>query len=176
MEGAAPGSIFHFQKLRPRLLSAALDLRRRRGDGASGIVVLEADAEAELHRPRTIGPGIVIAVALTRQVAKGVRTAESEADRIQQLSMVQYVGENDLELAADTLRDPDVFLDAHIHVPVGQSGENAPASVLRVQTEDRITEVVIYGLRVGEEIDGQSLIAKAHRACRAVDRVAPSVG
>ena len=64
---------------------------------------LEANAEAKLHRPRGIGTGIVRTVALTRQVAKTPRTAESDANRIKKLEMVQDVCEDNLELGADPL-------------------------------------------------------------------------
>ena len=85
--------------------------------------------------------------------------------------MVQNVGENDLELRAHTLRDFDFFLNAHIHVPVGQSGENTPASVSSIQAKNRVAEVVVHRFWIREDIHGQTTVAEARGACGAVDRV-----
>jgi len=98
---------------------------------------LEANAEAELHRPWGALAEVVSAVALASQASpcRGVAGVETWAAgvRIKELVMVQNVGEYELEFSPDAFCNVDRFLDAEIQVPVVQathtSGETAVPGV-----------------------------------------------
>jgi hypothetical protein len=45
--------------------------------------------------------------------------------------MVEKVRENGRELYADTFRNPDVLLNAKVHVPQGHASQNPGASAVR---------------------------------------------
>lgn len=67
--------------------------------------------------------------------------------------MVQNVGEDDLELEADTLGNVELLLYAEVQVPIREAVQNAVAAVSSIQTQNRLPDILINGCRVGEQID-----------------------
>src|SRR5690348_17752081 len=80
---------------------------------------LKAYPQPELHLPRR--------VSLTCSDPEVARRSTEVKSAVGHLVVVEDVHEDGLEFRAELLRDLDVFLDFHIHVPVGQAANHAYA-------------------------------------------------
>jgi hypothetical protein len=56
---------------------------------------------------------------------------------IREDGVVEHVGDDMLELQADTFRDTNVLYQSHVHVPVHQSAEHANATNVPIETQNR---------------------------------------
>src|SRR5215469_6953460 len=111
---------------------------------------LEVNAEPKLHRAWVAALGTEHAPSSWRRGIEG---------RIQELVVVEQVGEHGLERETDPLRSLDVLHHTHIHVPVRHAAKNAVgtfrccAANMGSDAQDRRCSQVIGGQRIAEDVD-----------------------
>src|SRR6266849_5796299 len=132
---------------------------------------LETEPDTKLHLPGVIA----------------LRTNYTPAPRICNIvgwiierRMVEQVGDDELELGADTLDDLDVLRHSHVHVPIHQATDCSNAARPVVNTQNWVTNGIEHSLRISEHVQARPrrtiLRANAIRTGDSVaDRGAPSV-
>ena len=113
---------------------------------------LEREAQTELH--------LTGVVALRVHNAEGRSVGRVDADaglsitngRIFEHGMVEQVGNGVFELERDTLGDLNVLHQAHVHVPIHQTGEHADAASAGVETQDGCAERAEYVRGIAKDV------------------------
>src|ERR1700693_5553348 len=121
---------------------------------------LETEPDTELHLPGVIA----LAVHNTEGGRRGWIDAlgKERGVRICEHRVVEYVGDDVLELQADALYDMNVFHHSHVHVPVRQATEHANAASPGVETQNWGTKGVQYaiGIRIDVELPSITILVE----------------
>src|ERR1022692_217303 len=143
------------KKERPHRRGAAKvnrSYRLIRSAGAPQMPGLEIDAEPELHLPGRSGTELPWQGAEGRRTA-GVDVITTGSRGIIPLHMVKDVRDHHLRLKVDPLGNRELLLHAEVHVPVREPAQNAEATIMGIQTQNRLPDRVPGGGRVGEQVD-----------------------
>src|SRR5579859_1287083 len=105
---------------------------------------LEADSQSELHLTR------IVPLSVQYAESAGVRQIEK---RIEQLVMVEKVLDHELELCGHAFRNPEVLLDAHVHIPVLQAADLPKTACARVDSQNGSTNIREHSCRIREDIE-----------------------
>src|SRR6516162_3416187 len=122
---------------------------------------LEVDSYAKLHATRRPRTGVL---ARQRTPTSGIAGVEVVARRVEELVMVEHVQEDDLELGVNPLGDVELLAELQVDVPVGHAPRNAPAAIVSIESQNRLTNIHPRRLRIGKyvlaEVTGSSDAAR----------------
>src|SRR5208282_1561160 len=132
-----------------------------------GRTKLEAEADPHFDGPRRVP------LSIFNSPERRKRQAE---ERVQELVMVENVGEDGLEFGAEALVNVDVLLNLEVDVPEWHAAKCSGAAGTAIQTQDRIADAAKYGCGIGEHVHIASTARAGEGSDAVVARAAEVVG